>query len=217
MKRAVTVALIVNIFLIVLSQKPEIMEYTEEINGKRTILTISIITSENGRVIAQKQSENEYYKIINMNTFTTEFSYENKVTGLSYDAVRNGYVIQVAGKDQNKKIIKNFKIDDCGWEQSIELSLAQLVLSGNKDKRFWLVSLDGERCMKMYAVNKGMEELQINGKKVNAIKIEVTPDGFFSIFWKAFFWYDKDGLYIKSRCSKDFGAPECITEIYTTE
>ncbi|HQO12944.1 MAG TPA: hypothetical protein PK741_07675 [Petrotogaceae bacterium] len=214
MKRAVTVALILYMFLTVHSQKSEIMEYTEETNGKRTMLTISITTSEDDRIIVRKQSENEYYKITNMNTLTTEFSYENKVTGLSYDALRNGYVIQVTGKDKTKKIIKSFKIDDYGWEQSIELSLAQLVLSTGKDKRFWLVSLDAERCMKMYATNKGMEELQINGEKVNAIKIEVTPDGFFSIFWKAFFWYDQNGLYLKSRCSKDFGAPECITEIY---
>ncbi|HHD63612.1 MAG TPA: hypothetical protein ENK96_04460 [Desulfobulbaceae bacterium] len=64
-----------------------------------------------------------------------------------------------------------------------------LPTSKNRKKTFWTIRQDSLEAVKMEAVVKGKEKIEINGRWENTIKIEIHPAGFFSSFWHAHYWF----------------------------
>jgi len=89
-------------------------------------------------------------------------------------------------------------IDEAHWFQTMSISFRTFLNSANTEITFWIVRPDTLGVHKLRAFKRGIEELTIQGKKVQAQKIELRLTGLAAPFWKANYWFrDGDHLFLR--------------------
>lgn len=105
------------------------------------------------------------------------------------------------------------KIDESAWLGDLS-NLKNFVLSGEKEMRFWIVSsnfseLDGVKSgfdvLKFKLQRKEATTISQNGIEIPVVHYVLSMADWRSIFWKADYWFDSDG--IAQRSSMKRGGP----------
>ena len=126
--------------------------------------------------------------------------------GTDLRAERTGDTIRVRGKLKGRQVVKEVRVDAAPWYQIFGPAIGDLVPPGSSRTEFWVLSPDDLVAHKMVAARAGVERIDINGKKVNAVRVHFSPAGIFSGLWGADFWYrPSDSAWIYSRLPENGG------------
>jgi len=115
-----------------------------------------------------------------------------------FTAVRTGKAIFISGRFRGDPVNKTLEIDGMDWYQASSLSLRGLVTSADREKEFWTIRSDTLTVHKLKAVKKGLETVEVNGAKKEAVRIELSLTGLLSPFWKSDYWFSvPEGIFLK--------------------
>lgn len=146
---------------------------------------------------------------------TLKWNMVSNGTRTDITAINNGDHINLEGMFNGESIKESIPIDDCPWFQSMSVSLKLILSSGVSKIYFWSIRTDNLKAYKMVATRKDVEPLWIDGRQVNARRIEIRPKGFLSAFWKGDCWFSEDGQFIKYK-GQGWGPGTPPTEIEYT-
>ena len=108
------------------------------------------------------------------------------------EAVRVGNILNVNGKLAGKPYENAVGLGDQPWFQSPYYALAKFAISPYRDISFWTFQEGESVPVLLKARKRGAEGVEVNGKIVQAQKVEVFSDDFFSKLWRGFFWFRED-------------------------
>ena len=124
----------------------------------------------------------------------TAFDEDN---GTDLQAVRDGKYIHVEGWYSGKRINKKFKVGNDSWIQSAWFVLQEFVRSDKKKIIFQTFRITDMSLNKMEAKRKQSENIQVGGKKVECVMVQLNATGFLPALWNAKFWFRKsDGRFM---------------------
>lgn len=133
-------------------------------------------------------------------------SFISKKSGMTTTVKRIGNTLYHTANGKTK----SFKIDSSPWRQ-VTFRADSLIKSSKKTEEFWVISDDVKeskdaepklQTIKFMLKKDGMETVSVNGKKVNCHRVIFTFPDWKSKFWKAYLWFDKDGLMLKSKVKR---------------
>ncbi len=181
----------------------------EEKTGK--IINTFYITigdlKENKRKVYWKKKEGKYITIeeyvLDNHYATLSWKVKRPSDRTFYVGERKGNILFLKGKLKGKAFTKKIKIDDKPFYYNPKLGLRQFVKSHKKSLKFWALRNDDVTEYLMVAYNKGLEMVNVNGYRVEAVKVYWTLPDFRSAFFKRTYWFRKsDNLYIRQKASK---------------
>ena len=173
--------------------------YLKTLGNKQLEIQWCVEKSENTRML-WKTSE-EYSLIETKGPFaTTRWQGANETEDTSIVALRNGDSITIQGVFKGEPIDRTTSIDAAPWFQSMSWSLRSLILCDDAQMEFWTLRPDTMKAYKLVAKKIQKEALQVGGKTLSAIKIEVRPSGILSPFWHSYYWFrETDGVWLGSK------------------
>jgi hypothetical protein len=129
---------------------------------------------------------------------TASWTFSKPSTDCDIMAKREGNFIHVSGIFHGEDLQKKIKIDDTPWCQATSLALSSIIRSDCDEVVFWTIWTEHLSPHKVNARKCGIERITIQGKEVEAQKIEIRPKGLFSILWKGIYWFrTTDHLFLK--------------------
>lgn len=183
-----------------------------ETTGKTSIENKWTIKPAPAGYTVEAENDNEYqYILCRQDHSTLRWELRNRGAGTDLVGEREGNLLTVKGRFKGKEFAKEFKIDSLPWYQSLEVALADFVRSEAEKTEFWIVEPFNIKCYKMVATKQKTEDVTINNREVEAVRIKVA----FSIFWSAHYWYRKaDGVYLRFEGVRGgHGTPKTIVEL----
>ena len=143
----------------------------------------------------ETEEQINYY---DQNGVTQIFTHKDSLNNIDYSAVKDGKRIILKGNSGEKNINKTIKIDDNPWKQSMSYSLSEFALGKEEKITFWIVRLDKLKGAKIQAKKIEKEDIQVNEKQYNAVKVKISAPGLLSNFWHGNYWFRcSDGLFLK--------------------
>lgn len=179
--------------------------YKETVKGQVTTHTFHIEKSPAGCNITLKSETGgtniEQTFELDTNLSALSWHYEDPGKKTQITAEKKGNKIYLKGIHKGKAIDKTFKIDDRPWNQGFNVGLEKFVLSSKKKMKFWAIGTSGPGDMKITTFSvkkKKTETITLNGKKVEAVHVQMSLTGLLSIFWTGNYWYRKvDGTFLR--------------------
>lgn len=132
-------------------------------------------------------------------------------------AKRRGNTIELRGRFKGEYVDRSIRIDERPWFQPLSYSLRSLSESSAPvTVRFWTIRADTLELVNMEAEVQGIESIQISGKDVEALRVEIRKSGYLSIFWSADYWFrTRDHIFVQYRGTHGLpGTPETLITLY---
>ncbi|MDO7976178.1 hypothetical protein [Oceanotoga teriensis] len=149
------------------------------------------------------------YKVYHDNEKVNKLEYISKDSHFILERKENK--VFLIGEKENKKIEKEFILDDLPWFQIYGYSLSLIDYSSD-NIYFWTFNPQDLDFKKMYVYFNSFENIRINNKDYNTMNIKMKIDGFLSTFWTGDFWIDsEDKIYLK------YKGLNIYPKLYTTE
>jgi hypothetical protein len=143
------------------------------------------------------------------------WKFKNKDEGSDFTATRNDNIIKIEGQMNGRTVIKELKIDGKPWYQMIPFALSDFVKSGKESLEFWIVQKNKMEAIETIFKRGNVENIEIEGKIFETIKVRHTLPGVKGAFWGSDYWVRKtDGVYVKFKGLKGPpGSPEAVVEL----
>lgn len=169
-----------------------IYQYQEQKGKKITPFTWKIESTGTEVRISVFKKEKSYTSTCNKNGETREWQLDNGSRG-TFEAIKNGNLLNVTGKrGKDKEPYENaVGLNDQPWFQPLYYSLGRFLKSSYRDISFWTIQEGEIEPVVLSARKRGMETVTVNGERIEAQKIEVHSDDFFSKLWRGFYWFRK--------------------------
>jgi hypothetical protein len=107
---------------------------------------------------------------------------------------KTGRTLKVSGILNGKPCDKSWELDGSPWYQTLEFALLPWLEGKDEAIRFWTVRPTDLELFKMIAIREGDQTIELEGERVDAIKVRVTLTGAKSVFWHADYWFRKSDL-----------------------
>jgi len=127
---------------------------------------------------------NDY--IINKITYE---SHKGK-TPKEYSCKRDGSALKISSHSEDHQIEKIYQIGKSAWIQEFGFGLRPFVQSGYKSYKFCIINPKDYSLNQMVAKKERVELIDVNDKTYKAQKVKITLQGFKSLFWTAYAWFD---------------------------
>lgn len=207
------ICVVVNIY----SYNSEIkLRYEEKTNDKIDIVTETVIKKDKGYDLIGETINSKYLLQHDINGNLLSYIHHDIKTDDTLSVRREGHMLlyNVGGK-----IIKK-EIGNMLWAQSMT-ALSDFILSKENKKKFFSVSGDfdkevskgdGVTTIKLVAKKKKLEEININGKKIQTVKVIITFPDIRSLLWRSTYWFRiSDGIMVMSKQVRGGpGTPETL-------
>ena len=153
--------------------------------------------------------------ILDASLATREWQLQDQQEGTAIRVSRTGNLLRISGRFHGKPIDQRKEIDPAPWFQTLSLSLRAFLRSGQKATGFWMLRPDTLQSYKLQAVKKGTEEIEVQGERIPADKVEIHLTGFGALFWKARYWFRSgDQLFVRyAGPSGPPGAPKTVVNL----
>jgi hypothetical protein len=152
---------------------------------------------------------------------TLAWTFSDPVRGMDLAAAVQGNNIVLAGTFQGKKVGKRFAADGAPWNQLFQMGLGPFVLAKKEARAFRSIGTQGPgelKIGKMSVTRKGDEEIELNGRKVAAVRVRISLSGLLSVFWHGDYWYRKsDGRFLRYRGKNRASGPIAVSELIAEE
>ncbi|MFZ0254289.1 MAG: hypothetical protein WAN46_01275 [Gammaproteobacteria bacterium] len=143
------------------------------------------------------REENKLY-VNHCDSLGTTFQWSYRGADSDIVASRSGNIIELRGKFRGEEVHTRHEIDSVPWYQTLAYALPRLVEPDETPLVFWTIRPDNLKLIKMQASWEGTERVAVNGKKLQAHRIRIRPDGFLSKLWHADYWFRvPDGLFVR--------------------
>ena len=184
-----------------------IYTYNEFTNGKKTTTTWEIDEDDKNLELIGKDNTSITTLKCSKDFEISKFTYKSKIDPTEYVFSINKNVLIAKGKVNNKTLSKQYSINS-PWIQQFGFGLKSFILSKHSSLRFYLINPEDFSIQKMIASKERIESITINEKTYQTQKINVTLQGFKSMFWKAKLWFDsKTGDLLKYVANKGPNTP----------
>lgn len=133
-------------------------------------------------------------------------SFDFPPEGTSWNALREGSTLRLNGTVQHRQVSRMFRIDDHPWYESAERSLQSYAISAPlQPVQFWMIEPYGGSAFLMAGRIERHEQVVVNGRSVEAIRVVIRPDGILAFLWKSTYWFDPvDGTFLRSQSVRGF-------------
>ena len=123
---------------------------------------------------------------------TQSFSCHSKNNNNFYSVHREGNILFAQCENDGGKMEKTLPLNEDTWVQEFDFSLKPYILSERNDFKFSIVHPKKLSLHHMIASKLGLDQIDINGKLLTALKVKVTLRGFKKMFWHADLWFDQE-------------------------
>lgn len=120
----------------------------------------------------------------------TSFKYKAKNGGDFYNFTFNKGVLCAEGVVKGQKQSATYNLGSTLWIQEFEFGMRGFLKSNKPSIYFDILHPKNFKLYKMVAKKQKTEKIKINNIEHNAISVLVTLQGFKSMFWKGYLWYD---------------------------
>lgn len=151
------------------------------------------------RLLAESR-EDRHLTIMDATLATRQWSLRKTGAATEITVRRQMNALQLSGQFEGKPLEKVINIDSAPWYQALSLSLRTLRDPGKKHVEFWTLRPDNLEAHKLRAVRKGVELLEVEGRQVKALRLEVSLPGLKAILWNCNYWLrESDGVFLLYR------------------
>jgi hypothetical protein len=157
---------------------------------------------EQGREIrlTAESSEDCHLTLMDPTLATRQWRLVNPGAATEITVRRGKDVLLLNGQFEGKPVAKTIEIDSDPWYQALSLSLRALRAPEKESLEFWTLRPDNLEVHKLRAVRKGVEMLEVDGKLVAALRLEVSLTGLKAMFWHCSYWLrESDGVFLRYR------------------
>jgi hypothetical protein len=164
----------------------------EKISGKgNQTINYEVNKKTTGYEIAIKAKEQQSH-ITAKDPYQLQSIDVKKTTGDEYFFEVKGNMIEARGTINGEKLFANHRIDKKNpWVQEFDFGLLPLLSSNKTSLNFQLINPKNFKMHKLVAKKVKEEAIKIKEILYDAVLVEITLQGFKSMFWKARIWYDK--------------------------
>jgi hypothetical protein len=168
----------------------EILTY-EKISSKGTHTITYTVTNDKNDYVIDIEGKDQKTTLTASLPFSLK-SYVTKKNKDFYEFYKEGSVIKAKGLIQGENLLAEFKASKKNpWIQEFDFGLRPLLESSKSSLNFQLINPKNFKMHKMVAKKEKQEVLKIGTTTYEAVLVEITLQGFKSMFWKAQIWYDK--------------------------
>ena len=168
--------------------------------GEKTQEFVWTLTQEREIRLTSVGNRDRYVTFMETDFATRQWSLRNPGAATAVTVRRDKDVLRMTGEFKGKPVNETVAIDDAPWYQALSLSLRELLDTKRRSLEFWTLRPDTLELYKLRAVRKGVETLQIAGKPVAALRLEVRLVGLKSLFWHCSYWLrQSDGVFLRYR------------------
>lgn len=169
--------------------------YMETTGGVTTYFSWTL--EQANSVTVTVREENELY-VNRCDRLGTTFEWHYSDTDSDITASRSNNIIEIRGKFHGEDVNARHEIDSVPWYQTLAYALPKLVEPTATPRVFWTIRPDNLDVIKMQASWEGTEKVAVNGKKLQAHRVRIRPDGFLSPLWHADYWFRvPDRLFVR--------------------
>lgn len=175
------------------------------------------LLEKSGDLVLTATSETEtFLTVMNSNLSTRGWTVINPKQHTDIKAQRQADNIVLNGRWHGQTVQKVLHIDDAPWYQALSLSMRAVMDSSEESMAFWTLRPDELKPLKLKAVKKGMEVLNIGGRSIQAQKIEIRLTGMGALLGHSLYWLRPgDGLFLKYQ--GPIGLPGMACTVITLE
>ena len=134
---------------------------------------------------------------------TISWMVKDEKNNTDYQGKREGNKLILTGKKKGKVIDKEVELDDKLFYFTPKFNLTPFILSEAEQVRFWMLRKDELTKYLMQAKKKAIETLEIDGEKVEVIRVYYSATGPGEKFYKRTYYFRKsDGIFLKKKAPK---------------
>lgn len=153
------------------------------------------------RQFTGKRMEEDEDFVLDADYQTVEWTSKDDGDKTDYTGRKDGKTITVKGMFKGAPVDETIVLqDDKPFYFTPKFNLTQFVLSDKTEMEFWMLRKDQLKDYLMQAHKEGVETINVNGKDVEAVKIDYSAAGKWSKYYKRIYYYRKsDGLFIRRK------------------
>lgn len=169
--------------------------YCEEVGLEKECFSWTL--NEKDEAAITSRGENSlFYNLCSLGGATLKWSVEKENENIAGERIGNE--IHIRGRVDGLKVRKSYNIGEEPWFQPLSYSLRSFIRSGAEKIYFWTIRPDTLDCVRMKAIKRGVENVNIDGNRVKARKVVVRSAGMLSFFWHCIYWFEEDsGLFVQ--------------------
>ncbi|MGE4545314.1 MAG: hypothetical protein AB7D06_14495 [Pedobacter sp.] len=143
---------------------------------------------------------------------THSWMFNNPAEHIAIEARRQSDSITLTGLWNGQPLRKTLRIDAEPWYQAMSLSMRAVMNSTEESITFWTLRPDELKPLKLKAIKKGREVLNIDGRSIQAQKIEIRLTGLGALLGHSLYWLrPSDGLFLKYQGPIGLAGMACTT------
>jgi len=169
------------------------LTYTREKGGVE-ISTTYTINKENDHYLIEGVAKDQTTKIESLVPYSLlSFVFTSKKNQDQYTLTLKDGVLTAEGQMKGVKLHAVYTIPkNSRWIQEFEFGLLPLLISKSKSIDFQILNPKDFKIHKMSAKKQGIETMKVGETSYQAQAVQISLQGFKSMFWKAQLWYDVD-------------------------
>ena len=147
---------------------------------------------------------------------TLHYDFDSPGRKTAYSASREGNEILIQGTLKGQPLSRRIPIDSHPWYESMEWSLQPFAVSGSSEPLlFWVVQPYEGQAFLMQAREEREEDIPVDGRTLEALRVKVSPWGILSLFWSSLYWFrPSDGTFLRYEAVRGLpGTPKTVVEL----
>ena len=169
--------------------------YRETSEGKSMIVSWSQTINDNSRQIKNISSSD--LEVIDGLNSVQQYSFKTSEKTLSVRVNTKDEAIIVV-TENGKTTTENTRLNNTPIMYPPSFFMSKFIQSKDKRTFAWSINKKENSLRQMIFTKVGKENIAIDGKPHDCIKVEMKPTGIAGTFWKAYYWFDKtSGEYLK--------------------
>ncbi len=161
----------------------------QEQKGKDIISFTWKIENSGGKTrITVFKNGNSYISTCNSDGSTRQWKLKD-IKKENVEVTRVNNLLNITGKVDGEIYENSVGLNDKPWFQSPYYALGKFINSSYRDISFWIFQEGDIEPVVLNARKRGAESIVINTKTIQAQKVEVRSDDFFSKLWRGFYWF----------------------------
>lgn len=161
------------------------LKYRQNTISNDSFHSLNISSIEDGYHLTGISDINGYTDyILNPDYSTSKWKISNINKNIYLEGERNGNIIKLKGIFKGNPVDRIIEINSNPWIEQWEIGLESFILSGENQKLFWSINPDNlNQIGEFIAIKNGDEIIDLNGAKIDTIKVKVTLTGFIGNFF----------------------------------
>jgi len=215
LKKTIPIAALLSLLLIPppswAAEPLEGYRYRQQTGEKTIYFDWLLEKSENLLLTATSETET-FLAVMDSDLRTHSWTINNPTEKIAMEARLQSDNITLTGLWHGQPLRTVLHIDSAPWYQAMSLSMRAVIASPEASVTFWTLRPDELRPLKLKAIKRGVDHLDIGGRSIEAQKIEIRLTGLGSLLGHSLYWLRADdGLFLKYKGPNGIPGVSCTT------